>query len=57
MKVSDGGGTGDELIEVVEMTIEDIKKYVTQSGVVKSPPSFLFGIYWFLLNKAPIFNQ
>ncbi|KAF7281051.1 hypothetical protein GWI33_005235 [Rhynchophorus ferrugineus] len=57
MKVSDGGGTDDELIEVVEMTVDDIKKYVTQSCVVKSPPSFLFGIYWFLLNKAPKVNQ
>lgn len=52
MRVSTGGGTDDELIEVVEMTVEDVKKYVTQKGVVNSPPSFLFGIYWFLLNKV-----
>ncbi|KAL1518375.1 hypothetical protein ABEB36_002007 [Hypothenemus hampei] len=53
MKVSHGGGTNDELIETVEMSVDEIRKYVTQKGVVvNSPPSFLFGIYWFLLNKC-----
>ncbi|XP_060520110.1 uridine diphosphate glucose pyrophosphatase NUDT14-like [Cylas formicarius] len=52
MKVSSGGGVEDEIIEVVEYTIDEIKKYVTQKDVINSPPSFLFGIYWFLLNKA-----
>ncbi|XP_050311692.1 uridine diphosphate glucose pyrophosphatase NUDT14-like [Anthonomus grandis grandis] len=53
MKTGSGGGTDDELIEVVEMTIEEIKKYVTQKEVINSPPSFMYAIYWFLLNKAP----
>lgn len=52
MKVSHGGGTDDELIDVVEMTVPEVKDYVTQRNVVNSPPSFLFGIYWFLLNKT-----
>lgn len=50
MKVSAGGGVDDEIIEVVEMTVEDVKKYVTQD-YIKSPPSFMFAIYWFLYNK------
>lgn len=53
MKVTEGGGTEEELIEVIEMTVADVKKYVTQQDIVQSPPSFLFGIYWFLLNKGP----
>ncbi|XP_066148005.1 uridine diphosphate glucose pyrophosphatase NUDT14-like [Euwallacea fornicatus] len=53
MRVSKGGGTEDELIEVVEMTLDEVKKYVTQTAIVNSPPSFLFGIYWFLLHKSP----
>lgn len=51
MKVGRGGGVDDEIIEIVEMTIDEIKKYISQSNI-KSPPSFLFGIYWFLLNKV-----
>ena len=51
MKVSQGGGVDDEIIEVVEMTIPDIKKYVSQNHVL-SPPSFLFNIHWFLHNKV-----
>ncbi|XP_057661150.1 uridine diphosphate glucose pyrophosphatase NUDT14-like [Diorhabda carinulata] len=50
MKVSAGGGVDDEIIEVVEMTVGDIKKYVTQD-YIKSPPSFMFAIYWFLYHK------
>lgn len=51
MKISCGGGVEDEIIDIVEMTVDEIKKYVSQSNI-KSPPSFLFGIYWFLLNKV-----
>ncbi|KAJ8914383.1 hypothetical protein NQ315_017473 [Exocentrus adspersus] len=50
MKISTGGGVEDEIIEVVEMTIDEVKKYIDQD-YIKSPPSFLFGIYWFLCNK------
>lgn len=51
MKVSQGGGVDDEIIEVVEMTVPNIKKYVSQNHVL-SPPSFLFNIHWFLHNKV-----
>lgn len=54
MRVAQGGGTDEELIEVVEMTVDEVKKYVTQNDIVNSPPSFLFSFYWFLLNKAPL---
>ncbi|EFA01723.1 uridine diphosphate glucose pyrophosphatase NUDT14 [Tribolium castaneum] len=51
MKVSQGGGVGDEIIDVVEMTVPEVKKYITQDKI-PSPPSFLFAVYWFLLNKV-----
>ncbi|XP_072396000.1 uridine diphosphate glucose pyrophosphatase NUDT14-like [Diabrotica undecimpunctata] len=50
MRVSSGGGVDDEIIEVVEMSVEEMKKYVTQN-YIKSPPSFMFCMYWFLYNK------
>lgn len=50
-----GGGVDDELIEVVEYSIADAKKMVEQGSTVSSPPSFLFGLLWFLTNKAPKF--
>ncbi|KAJ8972289.1 hypothetical protein NQ314_000247 [Rhamnusium bicolor] len=51
MKVSGGGGVDDEIIDVVEMTVDEIKKYVSQNNI-KSPPSFMYGIYWFLHNRV-----
>ncbi|CAH1371197.1 unnamed protein product [Tenebrio molitor] len=51
MKVTQGGGVGDEIIDVVEMTVPEVKEYVRQDKL-PSPPSFLFAIYWFLLNKV-----
>jgi UDP-sugar diphosphatase len=39
-----------EFIDVVEMTIPEIKKYITQEDI-QSPGGFLFGVYWFLANK------
>lgn len=50
MKVGDGGGVHDEIIDVVEMTVEQVKEYMSQKHII-SPPSFLFGVQWFLLNK------
>lgn len=50
MKVSSGGGVDDEIIDVVEMSVEDVKKYLSLD-YIKSPPSFMFGMYWFLYNK------
>lgn len=51
MRMHQGGGVEDEVIDVVEMNILDIKKYIAQEHIL-SPPSFLFGIYWFLHMKA-----
>ncbi|XP_018335250.1 uridine diphosphate glucose pyrophosphatase-like [Agrilus planipennis] len=50
MKVHAGGGIGDESIEVVEMTVPEVKEYVKRCDIV-SPPSLLYGLYWFLYNK------
>jgi len=57
MKVSKGGGNPSEgeFIEVVEMTIPEMQKY-TQNEEVASPAGFLFGMTWFLTNKAPFYD-
>lgn len=54
MKKSDGGGLANEGedIEVVEYTIPQIRDIVTQSKVLNSSSSFLFGLMWFLTNKV-----
>ena len=38
------------MIEVLEMTIEEVEDYVNLENV-KSPPHVLSAIRWFLLNK------
>lgn len=47
-----GGGVDDELIDVHELTIEQAKEMLKQGTEHTSPPAFLFGILWFLTNKA-----
>ncbi|KAG5869557.1 hypothetical protein JTB14_002302 [Gonioctena quinquepunctata] len=56
MKVSEGGGVDDEIIDVVEMSVSEVEKYISQDNI-KSPPSFLFAIYWFLHNKVNGFGN
>jgi UDP-sugar diphosphatase len=51
-KVSGGGGVEDEIIEVVELSIEEAKKMMEQGSTHPSPPSFLFALLWFLTYKA-----
>lgn len=51
MKVGTGGGVDDELIDVIEMTIPQVKEYI-KTPFILSPPTFLFGINWFLHNKT-----
>lgn len=48
-----GGGDDSEgeVIEIVELSIPEIKDYI-KSKEVQSPASFLFGVSWFLLNKS-----
>ncbi|XP_070502833.1 uridine diphosphate glucose pyrophosphatase NUDT14-like [Chironomus tepperi] len=48
-----GGGVGDEIIEVVEIPLDEAKEIIKQGTKHTSPPGFLFGILWFLTNKAP----
>lgn len=48
-----GGGVDDEIIDVGELTIDEVKDLVKQGTTHTSPPAFLFGILWFLNNKAP----
>lgn len=47
-----GGGVEDEIIEVVEYTMDEARALVAQGSRVNGPPSFLFGVLWFLCNKA-----
>lgn len=56
-KTSVGGGIDDELIEVVEMTINEAEDVIKQGNNVNGPPSFIAGILWFLANKAPKFKK
>lgn len=48
-----GGGVDDEIIEVVEYSVDEARKLTEKGNVLTSPPSFLFGVLWFLTNKAP----
>ena len=57
MKVSSGGGNENEgeLIEVVEMTTEEISSLISLPTIT-SPGGFLFAMQWFLSKKAPYIN-
>uniref|UniRef100_A0A240SX77 Uridine diphosphate glucose pyrophosphatase NUDT14 n=1 Tax=Glossina pallidipes TaxID=7398 RepID=A0A240SX77_GLOPL len=46
-----GGGTGDEIIDVVEYSVEEAREMVNRQHNINSPPSCLLGILWFLMNK------
>lgn len=48
-----GGGIDDELIDVHELTLDQARDMLKQGTEHTSPPAFLFGILWFLTNKAP----
>lgn len=52
-KINHGGGIEDEIIEVCELTLDEARMAIKQGTTHTSPPSFLFGILWFLTNKAP----
>lgn len=51
MKECGGGGVDEEVIEVAEMTVEELKKYLAEDHIL-SPPAFMFNMYWFLYNKV-----
>jgi UDP-sugar diphosphatase len=48
-----GGGVDDEFIEVQELSLDEAREMLKQGTEHTSPPAFLFGILWFLTNKAP----
>lgn len=52
MHTRPGGGAASEgeLIELVELSIPEVKEYIN-SEEVESPPCLLYGITWFLANK------
>jgi len=50
---SAGGGVHDEMIDVIELSIDEAWQLVKQGATHTSPPSFLFGVLWFLQFKAP----
>ncbi|KOX76999.1 Uridine diphosphate glucose pyrophosphatase [Melipona quadrifasciata] len=52
MHTHSGGGAASEgeLIEVVELSIPEVKQYIS-SEEVESPPCLLYGVTWFLANK------
>nr|XP_033192718.1 uridine diphosphate glucose pyrophosphatase NUDT14-like [Bombus vancouverensis nearcticus] len=53
MHTHPGGGAASEgeLIEVVELSIPEVKEYIN-SKEVQSPPCLLYGVTWFLANKS-----
>ncbi|XP_013193719.1 uridine diphosphate glucose pyrophosphatase NUDT14 [Amyelois transitella] len=57
MKVEEGGGVDEELIEIVEMNINEVEEYVSSPGPLTSPPSCLFAVMWFLHHKANKFRK
>ncbi|XP_055526106.1 uridine diphosphate glucose pyrophosphatase NUDT14-like [Wyeomyia smithii] len=50
---SGGGGVDDEMIDVVECSLDEARKMTQKGSNMTSPPSFLFGVLWFLTNRAP----
>lgn len=51
MKVSEGGGVDQELIEVVELSLEEGRRVLeSESSVV--PGEFLYGLLWFFTHKV-----
>ncbi|BFF92607.1 uridine diphosphate glucose pyrophosphatase NUDT14-like [Drosophila madeirensis] len=52
-KANSGGGVDDEIIEVVELSLDEAKRMLQKGAVNNSPPSCLMGLLWFFANKAP----
>ncbi|XP_058450479.1 uridine diphosphate glucose pyrophosphatase NUDT14-like [Malaya genurostris] len=50
---SAGGGVDDEIIEVVEYSLEEARNLLQKGKMLSSPPAFLFGVLWFLTHRAP----
>jgi hypothetical protein len=52
-KAEEGGGVDDELIEIVECSLDEAKQMFEPGRSHISPPAFLFGVLWFLTHRAP----
>ncbi|XP_056641699.1 uridine diphosphate glucose pyrophosphatase NUDT14-like [Diorhabda sublineata] len=51
MRKNKGGGVDGENIEVIEMPVEEVITYASNSNYVPSPINFMYGLYWFLYHK------
>ena len=53
-KIGSGGGLVEEgeMIDVVEMTVEQVKDYLTKE-TVNSPVGLLYALQWYLSNRLP----
>jgi len=60
-KTANGGGVGDEVIEVVEMKVEEAEKllYVKDglNGSESRPVSMLFALSWFVYKQYPLIKN
>uniref|UniRef100_A0A336KQ54 Uridine diphosphate glucose pyrophosphatase NUDT14 n=1 Tax=Culicoides sonorensis TaxID=179676 RepID=A0A336KQ54_CULSO len=52
-KVSEGGGIQNEIIDVVELSIEEVSEKMGLGTCHNTPASSMLGILWFLSFKAP----
>ena len=54
MRKDSGGGVAEEgeRIEVVEMSLDDAKDVFIKAKDVKTSPATLYGVMWFMLEKA-----
>ena len=53
MRVSEGGGVDVEVIEVVEISVNEAKRFVMDETKAKTP-GLMFGFGWFLENKEVV---
>jgi len=47
MHISEGGGIDAELIEVIEMPIDEVRKFIYNENIAKTP-GLLFALMWWL---------
>lgn len=50
-KTTTGGGVGDELIDVIELSLDEARAMVSEGANNNAPPSCLLGVLWFLSNR------
>lgn len=50
-KVNSDGSVEDEIIDIIELTIDDCQNMLKQTEINNSPPSSVLGVSWFLGNK------